>query len=68
MVAEKNNELLMKNHKPRRSGSSPFPEENVTRYDNHNRGCGCGRSRGRGRGRGYEYGRGHGRGNYGVHF
>ncbi|XP_024004981.1 uncharacterized protein LOC112082113 [Eutrema salsugineum] len=68
-VAEQNNELLMKNHGLRPSGSAPFPEANVTSYDrkeeNHanNRGRGSGYRRGhsRGRGRRQEYGRGRGR-------
>ena len=48
LVAEQNNELLMKNHEARPSGSAPFPEVNVSTYKTY------------GRGRGYD--RGHGRG------
>ncbi|KAL5552571.1 hypothetical protein UlMin_039972 [Ulmus minor] len=57
LVAEKNNELLMKNHQSHPTGSAAFPETNVAIYNNF-RGCG----RGRGRGRGHGHGRGHGRG------
>ncbi|XP_028798983.1 uncharacterized protein LOC114754383 [Neltuma alba] len=54
LVAEQNNELLMKNHEIRPTGSAPFPEANVTVHNNyHMRGRGHGRSRGRGRGRGH---------------
>ncbi|XP_028772047.1 uncharacterized protein LOC114729229 [Neltuma alba] len=45
LVAEQNNELLMKNHEIRPIGSAPFPEANVTVRNNHH-------IRGRGRGRG----------------
>ncbi|KAJ0043745.1 hypothetical protein Pint_18352 [Pistacia integerrima] len=38
LVAEQNNELLMKNHKARPTGSTPFPEVNVTISNNHGRG------------------------------
>ena len=68
LVAEQNNELLMKNHETRPSGSNPPPEVNAARYDNQNSGSGRGRGRGRGhgRGRGRAYGHGRGKGNYGV--
>ncbi|XP_078154165.1 uncharacterized protein LOC144549326 [Carex rostrata] len=51
LVAEQNNELLMKNHQARPTGASPFPEANAT---SSKKGCGRGRSnfRGCGRGRG----------------
>lgn len=62
LVAEQNNELLMKNHESRPTGSSPFPEANVTYHKDHTRSSG----RGRGRGRGTTYGRGRGRGGYGM--
>ncbi|CAN6681727.1 unnamed protein product [Malus baccata var. baccata] len=48
LVAEQNNELLMKNHNSRPTGSAPFPEVNVASFevnttssggDNHKRGC-----------------------------
>ncbi|XP_056690139.1 uncharacterized protein [Spinacia oleracea] len=64
LVAEQNNELLLKNHESRPTGSTPFPEANVTshnwkeKYHANNRGRG--RGQGRGRGRGYGYGRGRG--------
>jgi hypothetical protein len=60
LVAEQNNELLMKNHRSRPTGSSPFPEANATSFpeanatsfkENRGRGRGCGPRRGRGRGR-----------------
>ena len=53
LVAEQQNELLLKNHETRPTGTSPFPEANATNYHNH---------RGRGRGRGRHNGRGRGRG------
>ncbi|CAA7044594.1 unnamed protein product [Microthlaspi erraticum] len=62
LVAEQNNELLMKNHGLRPTGSAPFPEANVTTFDrteqNHS-GRGYNRGRGRGgRGRGRDNGHG----------
>ncbi|KAK8348465.1 hypothetical protein V6Z12_A06G082700 [Gossypium hirsutum] len=56
LVAEQNNELLMKNHGICLTGSAPFPEVNVTvhnnyenrKYRGHGRGRGCSRGRGRG--------------------
>ncbi|XP_048501465.1 uncharacterized protein LOC125497814 [Beta vulgaris subsp. vulgaris] len=70
LVAEQNNELLMKNHESRPTGSAPFPEANATSHNgkgkyqanNSGRGRGRGYGHGRGRGRGYGYGRGRGRG------
>nr|GEZ88327.1 hypothetical protein [Tanacetum cinerariifolium] len=65
LVAEKNNELLMKNHKSRPTGSAPFSEANVVTYNQskgHARGSDHGRGRGRGRGHGQW--RGFGRCNY----
>jgi hypothetical protein len=74
LVAEQNNELLMKKHQSRPTGSVAFPEANtITKTDNknitHGRGPGRGRSRGRGRGRGqfsqnYRYNYNHGYDNY----
>ncbi|XP_073120827.1 uncharacterized protein [Henckelia pumila] len=61
LVAEQNNELLMKNHEIRPTGANPFPEVNVAMHDEkmkQNR-TGFGRGRGRGRGRFHPYGRGH---------
>ncbi|XP_075475643.1 uncharacterized protein LOC142508329 [Primulina tabacum] len=68
LVAEQNNELLMKNHQMRPTGFTPFPEANGTTFpeeyeiafpeananstQNHNNGRGRGRGHGRGRGRG----------------
>ncbi|KAJ8750935.1 hypothetical protein K2173_016116 [Erythroxylum novogranatense] len=49
LVAEQNNELLMKNHQSRPTGSTPFPEVNAA--FSHGRGRGRGGRRGRGRGR-----------------
>ncbi|XP_039687091.1 uncharacterized protein [Medicago truncatula] len=49
LVAEQNNELLMKNHEARPAGVAPFPEANASQH-NH-----FGKARGRGRG----HGRGH---------
>ncbi|XP_065862867.1 uncharacterized protein [Euphorbia lathyris] len=67
LVAEQNNELLMKNHVLRPTGSGPFPEANVTSYNmkenDHNS---SGRGRGRGRGHGHGRGRGYGRGRGGY--
>ncbi|KAH7857353.1 hypothetical protein Vadar_011686 [Vaccinium darrowii] len=60
LVAEQNNELLMKNHESRPTGSIPFPEANGVSF--HNQGGGRGRGRGHGRGRG----RGRGSHNYQV--
>ncbi|PIN00633.1 hypothetical protein CDL12_26865 [Handroanthus impetiginosus] len=66
MLSEQNNELLMKNHESRPTGSSPFPEANATNFSNsgRDRDCGRGRSHGRGRGRDrYNY-RNYGNGNH----
>ena len=49
-MAEQNNELLMKNHEARPTGSAPFPEVNVATYHPYN---GQNRGRGHGRGRGH---------------
>ncbi|XP_057811705.1 uncharacterized protein LOC131025944 [Salvia miltiorrhiza] len=62
LVAEQNNELLLKNHELRPTGSAALPEVNATFNHDNGRGRGNQRGRGRGRGRGYRYGRGHGRG------
>ncbi|XP_031276987.1 uncharacterized protein LOC116135424 [Pistacia vera] len=51
LVAEQNNELLLRNHQTRPTGSQPFPEVNATTSSNNH-----------GSGRGL--GRGHGRNNY----
>ncbi|XP_057803849.1 uncharacterized protein LOC131019189 [Salvia miltiorrhiza] len=60
LVAEQNNELLLKNHALRPTDSAALPEANAT--FNHDNGRGRGNQRGRGRGRGRGYGRGRGRG------
>ena len=57
LVAEQNNELLMKNHEACPTGSAPFPEVNAATYHPYN-----GQNRGRGHGRGHSRGRGRGRG------
>ncbi|XP_074323144.1 uncharacterized protein LOC141660082 [Apium graveolens] len=68
LLAEQNNELLMKNHQARPTGSTPFPEANVMTSNEFGRNNQFGRGRGRGRGRefrrGCSRGRsfGHGRG------
>lgn len=46
LVAEQNNDLLLRNHQTRPTGSQPFPEVNATTHRN-NRGHGRGRGRGR---------------------
>nr|GEX39596.1 hypothetical protein CDL12_05725 [Tanacetum cinerariifolium] len=61
LVAEQNNELLMKNHKSRPTGFAPLFEANVVTYNqNGGRGQGHGRGRGRGQGRGFDRGNYHG--------
>ncbi|XP_027101011.2 uncharacterized protein [Coffea arabica] len=52
LLAEQNNELLLKNHESRPTGASPFPEVNGTQFHNSGRGRGRGRRGGHGRGRG----------------
>jgi hypothetical protein len=62
LIAEQNNELLMKNHQSRPTGSSPFPKANATAFPKANATSfkgNCGRRRGRGPRRG----RGRGRNN-----
>ena len=49
LVAEQNNELLMKNHQSRPTGSEAFPEVNAISSQNYGRGRGRGRGRSRGR-------------------
>ena len=48
LVAEQNNELLMKNHQSHPTGSEAFPEVNAISSQNHGRGRGRGRGRSRG--------------------
>ena len=52
LVAEKNNELLMKNHQARPTSAAAVPEVNVVDNHKHNR-DGQGRNNERGCGRGY---------------
>nr|XP_027071426.1 uncharacterized protein LOC113696224 [Coffea arabica] len=52
LLAEQNNELLLKNHESRPTGASPFLEANGTQFQNSGRGRGRGRRGGRGRSRG----------------
>ena len=49
LVSEQNNELLMKNHQSRPTGSEAFPEVNAISSQNYGRGQGRGRGRSRGR-------------------
>ena len=63
LVAEQNNELLMRNHESRPTGTAPFPEANVATIEHNNRGRGRGHGRGRSRGRGRGHGNNYGRGN-----
>ncbi|KAK9713567.1 hypothetical protein RND81_06G035800 [Saponaria officinalis] len=73
LVAEQNNEHLMKNHESRPTGSTPLTEANVTSYNengnyrDHASSSGLGRGRGqwRGHGRGRGFG-GHSRGRGGY--
>lgn len=59
LVAEQNNELLIKNHESRPTGSTTFPEVNAISSDHsHGRNPRYGQGRGRGRGRGQEIRRG----------
>ena len=46
--AEQNNELLMKNHQARPTGSKPFPEVNVVTSNEHGKNKQFGRGRARG--------------------
>ncbi|XP_022888093.1 uncharacterized protein LOC111403718 [Olea europaea var. sylvestris] len=57
LVAEQNNELLMKNHGLRPTDSVPLPEANGTTLSEANiiSKQGCGRGRGHGFGHGHEY-------------
>ncbi|XP_065635567.1 uncharacterized protein LOC136070105 [Quercus suber] len=48
LVAEQNNELLLKNHQSRPTGSTPFPKVNGASFERN----GGNKSRGRGHGRG----------------
>ncbi|XP_058727029.1 uncharacterized protein LOC131598447 [Vicia villosa] len=67
LVAEKNNELLMKNHEARPTGTTPFPEVNVARHDHYRKNRGRGRAYARGHDRNYAHGLGFDRGRNGNH-
>ncbi|XP_058775195.1 uncharacterized protein LOC131649450 [Vicia villosa] len=67
LVAKQNNELLMKNHEARPTGTTPFPEVNVARHDHYRKNRGRGRAYARGRGRNYAHGLGFDRGRNGNH-
>ncbi|KAK9734394.1 hypothetical protein RND81_04G136600 [Saponaria officinalis] len=54
LVAEQNNEILLKNHQSRPTGSDPFPEANAIKYDYKDKGPDHASSRGRG-GRGGQF-------------
>lgn len=60
LLAEQNNELLLRNHETRPTGSNPFPEVNVITHNSPS----SGRRRGRGRGRGSDRQPFHGRSSY----
>ncbi|KAK4404374.1 hypothetical protein Sango_0806000 [Sesamum angolense] len=60
LVAEQNNELLLKNHESRPTGSAPFPKVNVATRNHYNH------ESYRGRGHNHSHGRGHERGYRGV--
>ncbi|KAL0306943.1 UNVERIFIED_CONTAM: hypothetical protein Sradi_6111600 [Sesamum radiatum] len=47
LIVEQNNELLLKNHESRWTGSVPFPKLNVATRNHYNHEPYCGRSRGR---------------------
>lgn len=66
LVAEQNNELLMKNHEARPTGTAPFPEANVAKHDHYTDGQARGRGHNFGRGRGFVHGRGRGHGRSGI--
>ncbi|KAK9671515.1 hypothetical protein RND81_12G035400 [Saponaria officinalis] len=61
LVAEQNNEILLKNHQSCPTEFDPFPEVNAIKYDHKNKGPYHASSRGRGRG---YTGRGNNFGNY----
>ncbi|XP_062099926.1 uncharacterized protein LOC133805788 [Humulus lupulus] len=58
LVAEQNNELLMKNHESRPTGSAPFHEVNAITSDNRGRGHDHNQSHSRGHGRGRRHSKG----------
>ncbi|XP_070017073.1 uncharacterized protein [Nicotiana sylvestris] len=64
LVAERNNDFLMRSQENRPTGSTPLPEvdEVYSHYTKRGKGRGPIRGRGHGRGRGHDRGRGHGQG------
>ncbi|KAK9724991.1 hypothetical protein RND81_05G113700 [Saponaria officinalis] len=62
LVAEQNNEILLKNHQSRPTGYDSFPEANAIKYDHKDKGPDYASSRGRGHG--YRGRRGNNFGNY----
>ena len=58
LVAEQHNDLLMKNHESRPTGSMSFPEVNTINFYQSRRKKGRGPSRGRGRGQGRNFNHG----------
>ncbi|XP_074356392.1 uncharacterized protein LOC141696104 [Apium graveolens] len=64
LLAEQNNELLLKNHQEHQTGSTPFPEVNAVTNNEYrdNKTVGRGRGRGHGRGRARDHDFVHGRG------
>ena len=68
LVAEKNNELLMRNHNMRPPGAAPYPEANAVNDMNANTKRGDGRKNSRGykkwKGRGNDRKQGYGKGNF----
>ncbi|PIN16609.1 hypothetical protein CDL12_10736 [Handroanthus impetiginosus] len=68
LVAEQNNELLMKNHESRSTGSSPFPEMNATNFSSSDRAHGHSHDHGGSRGRGRHNYRNYDNGNHGSFY
>ncbi|KAH0776763.1 hypothetical protein KY290_008174 [Solanum tuberosum] len=58
LVAEQHNDLLMKNHENRPTGSMPFPEVNTADFHQSKCGKGRGPNHGRGCGRGIDFNHG----------
>ncbi|XP_074359581.1 uncharacterized protein LOC141698950 [Apium graveolens] len=55
LLAEQNNEILLKNHQARPTGSTPFPEVNVVTNNEYRDDKTVGRGHGRGRARGHDF-------------
>jgi len=64
LLQEKNNEILVKNHNSRPTGSKAFHESNAVSTSYFENGRGRGKGQSRGRGRGYGNGRGRGQGKF----